>query len=244
MMSFGATCCSKSASVTIGLFVSWMSGSCGRSTINQISLGIDQDGTAQQEIPFASSFVMRLRSFLIGVGPAAIGPHCNISRAPRRKLRQSELLCLIDDGTLKFLFGPFLFHPSFRAKRHTSEWSRRSHDSCSSQHSWARCDDASACSNRRTCVVASLSLCTATQVVHAKASNESTDLVAASASRQDCRWRRASRVRTVASLISAGTVEVVRWNCQLSLCTLFQSDPTQQFPKWCLRVWSSISPLL
>ena len=51
----------RSASVTVGLFVSWMSGSRGRSTISQISLGIDQDGTARRAFPFASSFVMRLR---------------------------------------------------------------------------------------------------------------------------------------------------------------------------------------
>ena len=54
----------KSAYVTTGLFVSWMSGSCVRSITSQISLGIDQNGTARRDISFCKFFfVMLLRSF-------------------------------------------------------------------------------------------------------------------------------------------------------------------------------------
>ena len=64
---------------------------------------------------------------------------------------------------------------------------------------------------------ASLSRCTATQVVHAKASFELIEHVAASASRQVCLCRRASRLRVVASLISGCTAEVVRRNLSLAI---------------------------
>ena len=53
---------------------------------------------------------------------ASTPSHPAVSRGPHKKLRQSELLGLNDDGALKNLFfGPFLFPPSFRARRHISE---------------------------------------------------------------------------------------------------------------------------
>ena len=106
----------RSASVTIGLFASWMSGSRGRSIMSQISLGIDQGGTARRAFPFASSFVMRRRSFFIGVSAIPIDLNVALclysftspsSRGPHKKLLQSELPGLIDDGTLKKFSGRF-----------------------------------------------------------------------------------------------------------------------------------------
>ena len=92
----------RSASVTIGLFVSWMSGSRGRSTISQISLGFDQDGTARRAFPFASSFVIRHRSFFIGVGAVT----CAFRSPPTTTQHRDGAACTILSANHTFCLSP------------------------------------------------------------------------------------------------------------------------------------------